>query len=668
MMQGPIRRIGQERLVDRSDFRLPTAWVHEGNAAIDPPAGLSWLFRDTGRGEFDVAEGAPVLVMLAGDHGPMQDALVAHAEAGARVYVLVPTDWIPAAASNRWLGSRSVLIRKVPEVPVSGVHCANDARVWLGSAYGGPAPWCLRLDGGQVAAFRQVFLKLFWHHATEEAWTGGKALAFRVAAERPFDVPELHRSAPVALLAASEDPEMEFRGALVHVASGPPPSDTPRRLWIRAGSEHQDRLAQLVRSGNDVLWNDRDLPDLAVGPDRGVVLAPGKLSRLRIELTTAQAVDAACLLDCAAPWTLRADVLLGDREVAGARFWLPGAPAAMPLEREQVIELRDVQASELRSMPDGAPDSWPPAQALALSVRYQWTVLAPRLPAGAEEDPLPGKWRKIDEGWKQRIAKVTDAVQAAEGHRGRIGKAFASLVSAALGFERAHKGLLEKVTRLGGERPSLAGPGGAPEMLKRLAEIEQQAFKLQGDLDEAERKAREDEERKKQEATWQSRVDAADRDLPARRALLAAAEARQPELTEALAEVDSARKSAKKDKKKDLEAKRHQLSDDQVRLTREVNRLRAEVAELERQSKESFVFKPSAAPQPKLQQSAARFVPAPAAGGPSTIVPDEALPAVGFLRNHRGQRYLVIDQWAMLDDGEQAAHRLKARLVAPEKT
>ncbi len=668
MMQGPIRRIARERLEDRSDARLPMAWVHTGTAVDVLPDGLAWFYRDRAPVRVDVVEGAPALVMLASDHGQAQDALAAHAEAGARVYVLVPNDWKPTPAANRWLSSRTVLIRKVPEVPVSGVHSATDARIWVGAEPGAAAPWALRLTGKQTEAFRQVFLRLFWHHATEEAWTGGKALSFRPALERPFDVPEQHPSSPVRLLAASDDTEIENRGALVHVVSGPPPSETPRGLWIPAASDHQERLAQLVRSGCDVRWNDRDLPDMAVGRDGGALLASGQLNRLRVELTKAQAADAARVLECAAPWNLRLDVVIGNAELADGRFWLPGAPAALPLEREQVIGLPDVQATDLRPMPDSAPESWPAAQPLALGVRYRWTVLAPRLPSGAEEDQLLGKWRKIDEGWKQRLAKVSDAAQAAESHRGRIGKAFASLVSAALGFERTQRGLMKEVARLQAQMPSQAGPDRAPELLTLLAQLEQQALKLQGDLDEAERKAREDEERKKQAATWQGRVDAAARDLPGRREALEAAEARQPKLSEELVEVNTALKSAKKDQKKDLEAKRHKLSDDQARLTKDVNRLRSEVAELLRQSKESFVFKSLPVAQPNVQQSTTRFVPAPATGGASIAVPDEALPEVGLLRSHRGQRYLVIEQWDMLDAGEQAARRLKARLVASEKT
>jgi hypothetical protein len=49
-------------------------------------------------------------------------------------------------------------------------------------------------------------------------------------------------------------------------------------------------------------------------------------------------------------------------------------------------------------------------------------------------------------------------------------------------------------------------------------------------------------------------------------------------------------------------------------------------------------------------------------------VPDEALPKVGSLRHHRGQRYLVIDILEHLDAGERDATRLSAKLVAPENT
>ena len=59
-------------------------------------------------------------------------------------------------------------------------------------------------------------------------------------------------------------------------------------------------------------------------------------------------------------------------------------------------------------------------------------------------------------------------------------------------------------------------------------------------------------------------------------------------------------------------------------------------------------------------------MPAAPSARPPSLIPEDALPEVGELRSHKGQRYLVIDTWEQLSEGERAAHRLNATLVAPE--
>jgi hypothetical protein len=308
----------------------------------------------------------------------------------------------------------------------------------------------------------------------------------------------------------------------------------------------------------------------------------------------------------------------------------------------------------------------PAAQPLALAVRYQWTVVPPRVPAGAEEDALVGRWRKLDEDWTTRLARVREALVAADGNRGRIGRAFSRLVSAMLGFERTHGGLLARVGALEGQRPSAAGPSGAPALLAQLGEIEVAARKLQADLEEAERKAREDEEREKQQAAWQSRVDAANRDLPDHRTALTTAENRRSANADELRGIEESLKSADKKARKDLTANQRKLSDDLQRANKEITRLRSEITGLEQQAAERFEFRPPPTPAGRLAQPGGRFVPPASSARPAANVPDEALPDVGSLRSHEGQRYLVIHTWDQLTAGEQTAARLSAKLVAPE--
>lgn len=657
MMQRPIERLSRHRIEPRADARLPTAWVGGPTGQLTWTDG-SWLTRTAGRAV--PAGNAPALVLLGAGSEDARSVLLAHAATGARVYALVGPGWGKDQADTQLLQAPRVLIRRLPEVPASAVHVGAEARLWIGGGFN------VRLDPTQAEALRQTFLRLFWHEATEEAWSGGRQFAWRPARERPFDVPEVPASASVRWEPGDARLTGDLRGALVQLNAGLPPDTTPRRLWFPAGPDHHDRLAKLAQAGVEVLWADRGLPDLQVNEGAGEVLLPGTRGRLRLRLTPLQAPEVARLLESPPAWRFQTGVRLGEASHRSAQFWLPGEAAARGLEAEQLIAVPDVTAPSLREVLATAPASVPAAQPLALAVRYQWTVVPPRVPAGAEEDALVGRWRKLDEDWSARLARVRDALVAAEGDRGRIGRAFSRLVSAMLGFERTHGGLLARVAALEAQRPSAAGPSGAPALLAQLGEIEDASRKLQADLEEAERKARDDEEREKQQAVWQSRVDGAKGHLPERRTALAKAESRRTGIAEELRGIEEALKSADKDAKKDLTANQRKLSDDLDRANKEVTRLRGEIAALEQQAAERFEFRPPPAPTGRPAQPGGRFVPLASSTRPASNVPDEALPEVGSLQSHKGQRYLVLQTWEQLAVGEQTAARLSAKLVAPE--
>lgn len=723
-MKGPIQRFARDRLDRRDDARLKTTWFGTDRTPASNP-GTSTVFYDH-TGVTSVDRGGPVLILLAGEHPGALAELVAHAEAGARVYVLAPAGWGKDKLGT-WIGQApTVLIRRVPEVPVSGVLRASGSRLWAGATHGGTAPWCLRLDAAQADALRLVFLRLFWHDAVDEAWTGSKQLTFRPAAERPFDVPPVAMSATVRLVAVGTPLEIA-RGAIVHLSANAPPDVVPRRLWIRPGGDHHDRLAALRRSGTEIGWTMLDLPDITVGAGAGAALLPGARARLRVELNAAQLSDLERILAQPPAWRFEVDVRLGDHAESGALFHLPGTGAAAALEREQVIEIGQVQAEQLRIVPQTTPASWPTPQQLALAVRYRWAVIPPRLPAGTEEDPLVGRWRKLDADWSARLGKLREALDDAEQHRSRLHSAFSRL-AALLGYERTHGSLHKELDALSAKTPSNAGPHGAPVLLDRLTTLEEQARKLKGDLDETERKAREQQEREKQEAEWKARVKKAGQGLVTRRAHLGELEGRRPDLAAELAalelELASVEKNAELAAKpetdkgqptsakpdgnkaadkarskvqskpdgnktadrpeeksinpapdrttgessqahKDRLARKRRLSDELTKLDQDLKRLRGEIAALDRQTAEQFTFTPPPSPVAR-PAGAGRFVPAAAAVRPPNQTPEEALPEVGELRHLRGQRFLVIDTWDALTAGEAAASRLKARLVAPE--
>jgi hypothetical protein len=546
MTQGPIQRVARHRIEPRNDARLPTTWIG-GSQNPTPWRDGVWLTQNPPN--LDNTTQDPVLAFLGRGAEKARANLLACAKAGARVYVLVGPGWGEDAADLQLLQAARVLVRRVPEVPASALQTESEARLWIGGGF------ALELEDKQASALRHLFLRLFWHEATDEVWSGGPKLAWRAARERPFDVPEAPTSAPIRWEPPDARLAGDARGASLHLAAGLPPNAATRRLWYPVGPEHHEKLAKLAQAGAEVLWSERGLPDIQVHEGGGEILLPGTRGRLRICLTTDQATEVNNLLEDEPVWRFHTNARIGETSHRSSHFWLPGEKAARALEAEQAIKVPDVQAASLRAVPDTAPTSVPAAQPLALSVRYQWTVIPPRAPSDTEEDALVGRWRKLDEEWFARLARVREVLSTIEEERGRIGRAFLRLVSAMLGFKRTHDRLLEQVAELEKQRPSLAGPPQTQALLTQANQLENEARQLQTDQEESERKAREDEEREKQQAAWKSRVEAAERSLPERRASLLAAEERLRAVEDKLQGVDESLKSINQEAAKDVPQK-----------------------------------------------------------------------------------------------------------------
>jgi len=393
---------------------------------------------------------------------------------------------------------------------------------------------------------------------------------------------------------------------------------------------------------------------------------PGSEHRLHVELTKAQVSDMVRVLESRARWTFETDLRIGEPRLADAALWLPDASAPRSLVDEQPLSASDVQVQHLREVEGGTPNTLPEPDPLALSVRYEWVVVPPRLPSGATEDPLVGQWRKLDKEWTSRLEQVRKALTEAESEQGRLSKAFSRLASAMLGFGKKQSGLLEEVEGLLETRLAEETPQRVHELLGRLVELEGETHKIRDDLRAAEEKARQEEEREKLEAAWKSRVSKAKEDLEARRAESETAESEPGRLEREEAEVKASLKDADKQAKKDLLARRKRISDDLTNARKKVNRLRAEIAALEKDAAEEFEFHPPKKPPTPAKKSGARFVPQASAKTPAPPVPSEALPRVGALRVANKERYLVIENWEELEQGEQEAGRLSASLVARE--
>lgn len=661
MKNGLIRPLECSRLFDRADERLPMAWVGQNKTNETFPR-LQWL-QHGHVDPFRQVENQPVLALIQSAAEPVFAELLALARAGARVYLLVPEAWPDQQRlETQLLQSPYVFIRRVADIPASAILTSSGGRVWLGG------PWSLRLNEQQALALRQTFLRLFWHEAFEEAWTGEKQLLWRVARDRPFDVPELDSDAPLRV-GPNERLQMDVRGACGHFVSYEVPAQFPRKLWFRAGSEHQDKLARMVRQGTEVVWQDIGLPDIVVRENTGEMVVSSAKSRMRIGLDAQQAADTSRILDFAASWSFQVDLRIGDPSLRTATFWLRKEPEPRVLQKQQSISIGEISAPSLRAVPDTLPEKWPDANALALTAHYVWKVNPPTLPGGAVEDPLVKRWREIDEQWAERILYLQESSRRFSDHRGRLEKAFASLLGTWLGFGRENDKLMKRINEFAGQRPSLVGPGGAATMLMRLSELEEEMRTLQKDIDETERQKVEEDERAKQEEEWRERVKLAREKLAKCRDTfeqqkdqLAAIKAEVAVVDECMKNASGEDKNGKNDKK-DAYAQKKMLDDELTRTKKNLDRLRNEIESLEQTASQPFEYRQQKQPLLPSASGKARFVPAPN-NKTTTTLPDQALPEVGELRVHQKQRYLAIRTWEELHLGEQAALRLEAKLVA----
>jgi len=678
MTTGPIKRIARERLEQRQNVKLPVAWI---GLEHTPPVSTrgQWLSEHSTEPATCLHD-APVLIMFATPSGPAYEALLTHGRAGARVYVLAPAGWEPRDGAVT--GCSKVLVRRLPEVPATGVQIGSDTHLWIGADPGGVVPWCLRLGADQASAFRQVFLRLFWHEATDEAFSGGKHLSFREVGARPFDVPELTDNAPVRLISSADRLTPVPNGGLTHLTTSVPSEGQPSHLWLTPSGDHHGALTTLIRGGAQVRWRDQSLPDLTVDGSSGVALLPGIKRRLHIELTCEQAADARALLRQDGSWNFQESIRLGDHAHDGAKIWLKDAATAQSVKVEQTIAMSEVQAMELRATPSTTPSSWPDPQPLALTTRYRWTVIPPRVPSGARDDALVGRWDKVDKDWAGRLSDVRSLLETAEGNQGRIGRTFSRLVSAMMGFERTQSSLLGETKEMQ-QCLSPSEAGDASAMFIRLEGIEEQTKKLTSDLEQAEHKVREDEEREKQEQAWRQEVEAARAALPEYQVDLDEAETKLIDLDRVAEELEAesegvglkskemkmASKTAKeviKKAKRNLHTRHLKLKDERTRQGGTVRRLKDQNDALLKTVSKSFTFRPPTQPRIHAKSSDKRFVPTASTPRHSNSLPDEALPEVGNLRSCKGKRYLVIESWEDLELGEQAAIRLNAMLVAPE--
>ena len=650
-LEGTILPVSRDRVLRRDDTRLPSAWVRRPVEAPDLGK-LDWFCEGRPSNSPRAPADGPLLVMLGPGDGP-SETLRREAHAGRRVYLLVTPE---RALPSEVVRAPAVLIRRCAALPASAILAGDKATLWLS------ARWRVQLDAAQARALRQVFLHLFWHEATEEAFSGVGKAVWGAASERPFDVAMPPLDASVRLF--DDVTSSRIERDLMHVKEGPSPKRAGTRGWLPVGPDHHGALAELVRAGTEVVWGDLDLPEMALDDEGGEIFLPAVDGRsLGLRLNSAQRAEGARILRQPAPWMFGVDLRIGAEDPAKAEFWLPGEGAPRHLEEEQSVDLGAITARSLGDFADTSPASLPQAQPLALSIRYRWRVLPPYPPSGALEDPLHRSWRDLDELYSARAEAVRGALEVAEQEAGRL-TALSRLASQLLGFKRGRRAHEQELSELAGRRPSQVGPSDASELLSRLTEVESKTQGHHEELAEAERKAREEEERERQETEWRAAVDRAKRALPELREKLDVERGRLKDVLESLDNVEAEKANAGKRDKKKLRAQAARFGDDCKAVNKEIRRLEGEICANEQTIAEPFQFSPPSAGLPRKKKAKlGRFIPKSTTTAAASV-PDEALPAVGQLYRHKKQRYLVIPTWESWRPGVPEADRLCATLVA----
>ncbi len=677
-LTGPIVAVRRDEVEPRGGNLLPVAWHEEASGAkgargrpTDGPIATT-----DGDVAFKTFGPAPVLFAIGRSAGADVIALLTTAlRAERHVYVLAEVEDAQGRIAEEIAnvpGARA-LVRTATAVPLSAaVSVARAAGVlWLATSTEAPARWRLHLAKGQCEALFRVLNHIFWHQAVLEGWQGPHGLELKpVGGDPPFDAHPPAASAPISLSQGPAKLSPEAAWTVWHEPGGAAPVGTARKglILLPPSGDNTTPLAAWVAHGADVAWSDLGLPPFAVGESGGTLLAGFGPRTLVLRLEPDQArVLAAIALEAArtAAWRLKRELPLSD--VTG-RVWLPGEKQPATAEDSVARDCGSVRAPNLRAFASVAPANRPGVPNVARAVHWSWTIEPPSLPSDARPDAIHAAWEALDRDAERRVAALRERFRAYDERQGRVRSAFAALAGALLGFESDRRTLGSEIEAVAKVVPSKAGPIEARETLAKLTDLEDRAERLVRDLEktEAEEKARLERERVRRE--WEERRDAARKRIPIAHArleeLAGLKRAREKELADA---GNLADKRERKAKSASLEADLEKYGKEIATLKRETN----DLEELLEQTNPPGTPTPSAAPAGPASASkgtggkgsVSGFIPQPTARRPESV-PDEALPAIGRLLRAKTGRYLAIDLWEHLDQGEAEAQRLGAELVA----
>lgn len=229
---------------------------------------------------------------------------------------------------------------------------------------------------------------------------------------------------------------------------------------------------------------------------------------------------------------------------------------------------------------------------------------------------------------------------------------------AALGFRRKREELQAGLTDVEAPAPSARGPEAALEALRKLSDIGQQLSRLDQDVAHREHALLERTERARQERTHAAAQERARLLHPELEEGWLAAQERLDDAAAALGGLSGRRAEMSK---KDYRTAQRKAKDEHDRAAADVQHLERQVEHNQKVIAAPFEYRPPAAR--KKITGPGSFTPSSSTPREQQV-PHEALPAAGVLLRFGDERLLAIARWEDLEQGEQHAARLRARLVA----
>ncbi len=723
MPTGPIEPLPRIRQVDRSDVAYALWEQHPKPNTVELPWPKAASFSAASVATL-MANAKTVVV--ADSRGTLFEHVLAAWRPGMRVYAYgaLATEENRTLVQSMKKATDKVLVRLGYELPADWIIVdSGRAGVLLVGSPGDEPRWAIPLASAQARSLFEAFRVLFWFHARRE-WLPDAAGTFAFSPPLPAPYRDPGPDVPLPegrLVINGQLPDLvtdaEFR--IVHDGANVGRTAT---LIMPPERSAFARVRELVSKNVRLVWTDAGLPRTTITRQRLVMDMIAAPVAIQIEWEVGTAVDMYHRINkaCEAPkWGFHAQRRL--RDIAGPVL-LEGATSEAPVKNDERITLPDVRAP-LATFESAAPQSFPDPSPLAKNVIYSWRTVPEVVPAGAGKAQIVKQWTALDEWASRSVDILRQRLLTMEGEE----RSFLDRLKGFLSGQnkvQQERGRIRSTLSEIAEQP-LSQRSDAADVVRILGE---EAGKIRGLLQHAHgerQKAEDGAEEREQRDAWQARVKKAGEDLAEKRRVLADLENKVPSAEASFKEADTAHQNkitnlrnarlaplneereramselakvktnldaldgkASKEERKPFTAEITRLEQQLATTKREIQALdkwippaveveetssRVERAREARNALRKTRSSLASEIEPLERLASEPFVPRQTPRLPAVTLPDiataptvptEALPELGELFEHQGERFLAVRTWEQVTRATRVASRLRANLVA----